>query len=305
MGTPQFGANVLEELNRLHEVVLVITQPDKLVGRKREIQFSPVKELALKYNLPIFQPQNIRNEEAEVYKYDFDIIVTAAFGQFVGTRLLNYPKYKAINVHGSLLPKYRGGAPIQRAIINGEQETGITIMYMAKKMDAGDILSQAKLAISDEDTADTIFDRLSHLGAKQVLEVIDKLEKGDINPIKQDESLATYSYNLTKEDEKIDFSKSAKSINQQIRGLCSNPGAYFTIDDLIYKVYSSEVSNTTTSFEPGTIIEISKKSFTIACGDTSAITFYEIKPEGRNVMKVSEFLNGKGRNIIIKNRRVV
>lgn len=303
MGTPSFGAKVLESLLTKHEVVLVVTQPDKVVGRKKEIVFSPVKELALKHNLPVFQPLKISAEDEYIYQYDFDIIVTAAFGQFVGSKLLNYPKYKAINVHGSLLPKYRGGAPIQRAIINGDKETGITIMYMAKKMDAGDIIKQVSIPIEKKDTSDSLFAKLSELGAKMILEVLDNIE--NIIPIKQDESLVSYAYNLTKDDELIDFNKNANNIYNQIRGLCSNPGAYFTIDGIVYKVYQSIVSPLKHNTENGTIIEVTKNSFTIACGEATAITFIEIKPEGKNLMKVSEFLNGKGRNIIIKNRRVV
>lgn len=305
MGTPSFGATILESLLTKHEVVLVVTQPDKIVGRKKELQPSPVKEVALKYQLPIYQPYNIRLEDAPIYQYDFDIIVTAAFGQFVGSKLLNHPRYRAINVHGSLLPKYRGGAPIQRAIMNGETETGITIMYMEKKMDAGDILKQEKLVIADNDTSDILFDKLSKLGAKMILEVLDDIEHQRINPVKQDESQVSFAYNLTKDDEKIDFNNNARLIYNQIRGLCSNPGAYFTLDGLIYKVYQSTISDKKHSELAGTIIEVTKNSFTVACGENTALTFTEIKPEGKNIIKVSEYLNGKGKNIILKNRRVV
>lgn len=301
MGTPQFGATILEKLLTKHEVVLVVTQPDKKVGRKQIIEFSPVKKVALEKGLEVFQPINIRKEEDYILSFDFDIIVTAAYGQIVGTRLLEYPRYKAINVHGSLLPKYRGGAPIQRAIMNGDTETGITIMYMAKKMDAGDMIAQKAIPILPEDNQDTMFIKLANLGAEMILPVLDDIEKGIVNPIKQDESKVTYAYNLTKEDEKIDFNKDATTIFNQIRGLSSEPGAYFTIDNNIYKVYSSEVSSL--QGKPGTIVDVTKTSFTIACGKDS-ITFTEIKPQGKNLMKVRDYLNGKGRSIIVLNRRV-
>ncbi len=305
MGTPEFGATILEKILEKHEVVLVVTQPDKMVGRKREIIFSPVKEVALKYNLNLIQPVKIKESEEEILKYDFDIIVTAAFGQFVGSRLLNHPKYKAINVHGSLLPMYRGGAPIQRSIINGESKTGITIMYMAKKMDAGDILMQKELVIDTEDTSDSLFKKMASLGASMINNCLEKIENGNITSIKQDENKATYAYNLTKEDELIDFTKTAKEVFNQIRGLSSNPGAYFTLDGIVYKMYSSIISNIVHNQEPGVIIEVTKSTFTVSCGNNSSITFDEIKPEGKNIMKVKEFLNGKGKNIIILNRRVI
>lgn len=305
MGTPEFGATILNSLLTKHEVVLVVTQPDKMVGRKKEIVFSPVKKLALEKGIDILQPVKIKDCEEEIMKYDFDIIVTAAFGQFVSTRLINYPKHKAINVHGSLLPKYRGGAPIQRAIINGEKETGITIMYMAKKMDAGDMLSKGIVPIEDSDNSDSLFTKLANLGSKLILEVLDDIEKGNVNPIPQNEEEATYAYNLTKEDELIDFNLDARSIFNKIRGLSTNPGAYFVLEGEVYKVYSSRVSDLHSNELPGTIIDVTKKDFTIACANNSAITFDEIKPEGKNLMKVSDFLNGRGKNIIIKNRRVL
>ena len=169
MGTPEFGATILSELVKQHNVVLVVTQPDKIVGRKREIEFSAVKKKAIELNIPVFQPINIRKEYQYIIdNYDFDMIVTAAYGQIIGTKLLFHPKYKSINVHGSLLPKHRGGAPIQRSIINGDDETGITIMYMAKGMDSGDILAQESLKIELSDNSDSLFIKLAELGAKMI-----------------------------------------------------------------------------------------------------------------------------------------
>lgn len=303
MGTPEFGATILKKLLTKHEIVLVVTQPDKKVGRKQIIEYSPVKKVALEHGLKIFQPQSIRKEEQYILNFDFDIIVTAAYGQIVGTRLLQYPRYKAINVHASLLPKYRGGAPVQRAIMNGEKETGITMMYMAKKMDAGDIITQKSIPITPEDNADTMFEKLANLGAEMILPALEMIESGTVNPQKQDETKVTYAYNLTKEDEKIDFNNDALNIYNQIRGLATNPGAYFTIDNDIFKVYHSTFSSLNSEREPGTIIEVTKDFFTIACGKGS-ITFTEIKPQGKNLMKVKDYLNGKGKQVIVKNRRV-
>ena len=304
MGTPDFGAVILKGLLKEHEIVLVVTQPDKLVGRKQQVEFSPVKQIALKYDLNLFQPNSIKKEYKEILKYDFDLIVTAAFGQIINKELLEYPRYKAINVHGSLLPKYRGGAPIQRSIINGEEYTGITIMYMASKMDAGDIIEQVKLPIEDNDNSDTMFDKLAILGRNLVLKVINDLESGCVLAVPQDELLVTYAPNLTKADELIDFSKPAREVYNHIRGLASNPGAYFKIKDITFKVYSSAVAHEMHEAEIGEIIEVEKSSFTVQCGKFTAITFTEIKPEGRNLMTVKDYLNGKGKEVILKGEMI-
>ncbi|MBQ7276726.1 MAG: methionyl-tRNA formyltransferase [Bacilli bacterium] len=297
MGTPRFGAMILEELVKKYEVVLVVTQPDKLVGRKQIITYSEVKKKALELGIPVFQPVKIRLEYKEILKYDFDLIVTAAFGQIINMELINYPKYKAINVHGSLLPRGRGGAPIQRSIMNGDEKTGITIMYMAKGMDSGDIISQQELEIGNEDNCDILFEKMGKLGQEMIIPAIESIIDGSIKSYPQDESKVTYSYNLTKEDEQIDFNRSAKLVNCQIRALASEPGAFFTIDGIKYKVYSSNVLDKNTSFEAGTISDITKKNIEFACGDGKVIEIREIKKEGKNLMKVSEFLNGAGRSL--------
>ena len=305
MGTPKFGATILEELVKVHEVVLVVTQPDKLVGRKRQIEFSETKKKALELNIPVFQPTNIRKEyEYIINNFDFDLIVTAAYGQIVGTKLLNFPKYKAINVHGSLLPKYRGGAPIQRSIMNGDKETGITIMYMAKGMDSGDILRQEKLPILDEDNNDSLFEKLAVLGAKMINPTIDDLVNGKITPIKQNEEEVTYAYNISHEEELVDFNKTAREVFNQIRGLSLNPGAYFKVNDFIIKVYDSIYTDKKTNLDAGTICEVTKKTFSVACKNGTVIEFANIKPEGKGIMPVRDFMNGKGKNIIIKGVKV-
>lgn len=298
MGTPEFGATVLNSLINHHEVVLVVTQPDKLVGRKQVIEYSPVKKLALEHQIEVFQPNNIRKEFHKILEYDFDLIVTAAFGQILGKALLDYPRYGAINVHGSLLPKYRGGAPIQRAIMNGEEFTGISIIYMVPKMDAGDIIMQTKIPIEKTDNADSLFSKLAILGGNLVIKAIAALPKG-IKATPQDESQVSYAYNLTKDDERIDFSKPAIQVFNQIRGLATNPGGYFKIKDTVFKVYSSKIEDSFYDNQIGEIVNVGKDFFTVACGK-NGISFMEIKPEGKKLMTVKDFLNGKGKFVIEK-----
>lgn len=306
MGTPEFGATILSELVKQHNVVLVVTQPDKLVGRKREIEFSAVKKKALELDIPVYQPINIRQEYQYIIdNYEFDMIVTAAYGQIIGTKLLYYPKYKSINVHGSLLPKHRGGAPIQRSIINGDSETGITIMYMAKGMDSGDILAQESLKIELTDNSDSLFIKLADLGAKMIDPTIDKLVKNEITPIKQKEEEVTYSPNISHEEELLDFNQLTNiQVFNKIRGLSSNPGAYFKIDNFTIKVYESELVESKTNIESSIICDVAKDSFSISCLNGTILKFKSIKPEGKGIMNVKDFLNGKGRTLIIKGKKV-
>lgn len=306
MGTPEFGATILSELVKQHNVVLVVTQPDKLVGRKREIEFSAVKKKAIELDIPVYQPINIRQEYQYIIdNYEFDMIVTAAYGQIIGTKLLYYPKYKSINVHGSLLPKHRGGAPIQRSIINGDSETGITIMYMAKGMDSGDILAQESLKIELTDNSDSLFIKLADLGAKMINPTIDKLVKNEITPIKQKDEEVTYSPNISHEEELLDFNQLTNiQVFNKIRGLSSNPGAYFKIDNFTIKVYESELVESKTNVESSIICDVAKDSFSISCLNGTILKFKSIKPEGKGIMNVKDFLNGKGRTLIIKGKKV-
>lgn len=304
MGTPDFAVRILDEINKNFEVVLVVTQPDTYNYRKKKYEYSPVKSYALEHNLEIFQPESIKKEADYILGLDVDLIVTAAYGQFVPKKILDHPKYRAINVHGSILPKYRGGAPIQRAIINGDAETGITIMYMDRRMDAGDILRIEKIPILDEDTQDTMFEKLSILGSKMIVDVINDLRMGKIIPIPQDESKATYAYNLTKQDELIDFNNTARGVFNQIRGLNSNPGAYFILDGINIKVYNSKVVDKTTQEKPGIIIGVNKDSFEISCGGNTVIALTEVQMPGKKRMSARDFLNGNGRNLISINKEV-
>ena len=302
MGTPAFAVPILDKIREKHEVILVVTQPDVYNIKKKKFTHSEVKEYDLKNDLPLFQPEKIRVDYQKIIDLDVDLIVTAAYGQIVPEEVLNHPKYKAINVHGSILPKYRGGAPIQRAIINGDKETGITIMYMAKKMDAGDIIKISKIPILDTDNQDTVFSKLSILGSEMINDVISDIANNKVTPIKQNEEEVTFAYNLTKEDELINFHKTATEVFNQIRGLNSNPGGHFTLDGINIKVYNSKVSLKHTDFKEGTIVDINKDSFDVACKDGTVISILELKVPSKNKMFVRDFMNGQGKNMIVKGK---
>jgi len=297
MGTPEFASYILEGLiSAGYNIVGVVSQPDKEVGRKRVLTPSPVKEMALKYNLPVLTPTRIRKEFEPVLELKPDLIISSAYGQIIPSEILNYPKYKCINTHGSLLPKYRGGAPIQRAIINGETQTGITIMYMNEKMDEGDILFQRKLPIDIEDTNSSLFLKLSKLSLEMLLEFLPKLFKGDINPIAQDHSQATYSPNLDKDIEHIFFSDETLKVYNHIRGLLDNPGCFFMIKDKKYKIEKVGFG-LCNNVDTNTFIGIENDYLRIDCLD-GFIKIYTIKPEGKNGMDAKSFFNGVGRSLI-------
>ncbi len=304
MGTPEFAVPILSKICEEHEVILVVTQPDYYNIKKKRYEFSPVKKWAIENGLEVFQPEKIKNDCQKILDLDVDLIVTAAYGQIISTKVLNHPKYKSINVHGSLLPKYRGGAPIQRSIINGDDKTGITIMYMAKKMDAGDIICQKELPILDSDTQDTMFKKLSILGSEMILGVIMMLENNMVNPIKQDEDKVSFAYNLNKEDEFVTFDKPARDVFNQIRGLNSNPGGYFIMDGQNVKVYSSKVADYKHDKEVGLIIKVNKDSFDVSCASNTVISITEIKIPSKNKMFVRDFLNGQGKNILTINKKL-
>lgn len=292
MGTPDFSVPILEALINKYEVIGVVTQPDKKVGRKQEIVASPVKECALRHHISVFQPTKIRTEYEDIVALNPDLIVTAAYGQIVGMKLLNAPKYRSINVHASLLPKYRGGAPIHEAIKQGEAETGVTIMYMEKGMDSGDILAQRKIPIEESDTSGTMFNKLSILGRDLLMEVIPDLIDGKITPIKQDESQVTFAYNITKEEEKLDFTKSSRQIFNHIRAYNPFPTAYMELGDEIIKVYDSKVSDEVHNTKPGEILKTTKHGFLVACGEGTTLEILEVQPSGKRRMKASDYANG-------------
>ena len=291
MGTPDFGATVLESLIQKHEVVLVVTQPDSFQGRKKILTKNPVKLVAEKYGIEVFQPEKIKDDYKPIIDKNPDLIVTAAFGQFIPSAVINQPKYKAINVHGSLLPKYRGGAPIQRSIINGDSETGITIMYMAHKMDAGDIIAQRSIKILDEDNSETLFAKLAVLGARLLEEVLVDLEKGNLHPIPQNEDEVTFALNIHHEEQFIDWNKSAKDIHNLIRGLAPNPSALTSYDGIIFKIFKSKIVSLSEDATPRTII-INKKNLLVKTKD-DFISILEIQQSGKNKMDIQSFLNGQ------------
>lgn len=304
MGTPQFARTVLEYIYPKHEVVLIVSQPDAAKNRKGEWIYSPVKEFALAHNIPLLQPQKVKEVVPSILEQNADIIVTAAFGQILPKILLEHFRYKSVNVHGSLLPKYRGGAPIQRAIMNGETETGISIMYMKMKMDSGDILKQEKILIMPEDNQDSIFVKLADLGGRMLLETLEELENQTVEAVPQEETEVTYAYNLTKEDEKIDFTLSADVIVNQVRGLCSNPGAYTTLDDSVLKIFKAKKIDMETSYDAGSIIGWSKNEIFVSCNSLEVVAIQELQLAGKKRMKAIEFINGFGRSVLKTGKRL-
>ena len=302
MGTPQFSVPILEALvAQAYDVVAVVTQPDRPVGRKRVITPTPVKEAAIRLGLPVFQPEKISGspEMAEIMALEADIIVTAAFGQFLPEALLKAPKKGAINVHASLLPKYRGGAPVHFAIMAGEKETGVTIMEMIKKMDAGGIYAQKSLPITKKDDVGIMFDKLSLLGRDLLLETLPKILSGELQPVPQEEQLATFSPNITREQEVIDWQQTAEMIDCQVRGMRPWPIAYTTYQGDRWKILAVTPLEETTTHAPGTIIERDKKTLKIACGDGTVLSIETLQPAGKGLLGIDEFLNGSGQKVAV------
>ena len=297
LGTPEFASNILEGLIKTkYNIVGVVSQPDKEIGRKKVLTPSPVKTIALKYNIPVLTPKKIRIEYDEILAFEPDLIITSAYGQIIPSALLNYPKYKCINTHGSLLPKYRGGAPIQRAIINGETKTGITIMYMDEKMDEGDILWQKEIDIDIKDTSTSLFKKMSDLSLEMLLEDIPKIFNGEVNPISQKNDDATYAPNLDKTIEHVYFNRDVLDVYNHIRGLLDNPGAYIVMKDKKYKL--ENVFYELTDFvNPNKYIGLEKDYLRFDCLN-GYIKVFSIKPEGKNSMDAKSFYNGIGRNLV-------
>ena len=291
MGTPEFSVPVLEMLDENTNVVLVVTQPDKEVGRHHEIKFSPVKEYAVNHNIEVYQPIKIRNDFEYILSKNPDVIITCAYGQIIPNELLETPKYKAINVHASLLPKLRGGSPLHRAIINGYKETGITIMFMAPGMDDGDIITQKSILIEDTDNVGIIHDKLSILGRDLLLETLPNIFSGNITRTKQNPDEVTFAYNIKSEEEKIDFNKTALEVYNQVRGMYPFPVAYTILDDQIIKVCESKMGDIKEG-KPGQIVKIYKNGIGVMCKDKE-IVLTKIKPSGKKEMNVQDYLNGK------------
>ncbi|MGN0132708.1 MAG: methionyl-tRNA formyltransferase [Lachnospiraceae bacterium] len=294
MGTPDFAVGPLEAIIQAgHEVTAVVTQPDKPKGRGKEMAASPVKVCALKYNIPVLTPVKIKAEEAveKLREYPADIFVVAAFGQILSEEILQMPKYGCINIHASLLPEYRGAAPIQWSIIDGKKETGITIMQMDRGLDTGDILFQKKVPITPEDTGESLFDKLARTGSEFITEALLKIEKGDVHPVKQDDEKSSYAKMLTKAVGKIDWNKSAVEIERLVRGLNSWPSAYTEYKGKQLKIWKAEVMPAMEG-APGTIAKVTKDQVIVCTGD-GALALEEIQLEGKKRMRTKEFLLGR------------
>lgn len=290
MGTPDFAVPILETLIKTTNVVLVVTQPDAYVGRKKVLSASPVKNKAQEYHIPVFQPEKIRTNFEEIKQSEPDLIVTCAYGQIIPKDLLEIPPLGCINIHASILPKYRGGAPIHHAIINGEKETGITIMYMNEKMDEGDIIKIAKIPITPEDNVETLHDKLSTLGATLLKETLPSILNGTNERIKQKEEEATYAPTIKREDEHLDFNQPALTIHNHVRGLNSWPLANFILDNEEIKVIEGYIGEDTTT-SPGTITKLKKDAIGISTLD-KIYYITKLKPSGKKAMNVKDYLNG-------------
>lgn len=297
MGTPVFACSILQTLiDHDYDVVGVVSQPDKKVGRKQILTPTPVKELAEKYHIPVFQPTKISKDYDQVLAWKPDLIVTCAYGQMIPVSLLEAPTYGSLNVHASLLPKLRGGAPIHKAIIYGEKETGVSIMRMVKQMDAGAYMLQEKVKISDEDTAGSLHDKLMEAGSKAIIEAIPLLVSGKAKFIEQDEQEATFAYNITKDEERIDFTKDYYDVYNQIRGLIPWPVANMEYNGNIYKIHGIKLTKLKTQLKPGTLFIRDKKLYLACLNGVLEIT--EIQKAGKKKMSAQDFISGNRGDLI-------
>ena len=294
MGTPDFSVGTLEALVEAgHEVVLAVTQPDKPKGRGKEMQFTPVKECAMKYNIPVYQPRRVREAECieELRKYEADIMVVVAFGQILPKEILEMTKYGCVNVHASLLPKYRGAAPIQWSIIDGEEVTGVTTMQMNEGLDTGDMLLKVEIPIEEKETGGSLHDKLAEAGAKLCVETLKGLEAGNITPIPQGETTTSYAKMLDKQLGNIDWSKSGVEIERLIRGLSPWPSAYTNWNDKVMKIWDAECVPVNNDATPGEIVEVKKDSFLVQTG-SGALEVHELQIPGKKRMDAGAFLRG-------------
>lgn len=293
MGTPDFSVPALENIEKKYEVVAVVTQQDRPKGRGHKMQYTPVKEKAIELEIPVYQPKRVKDPEfVDILKtLKPDVIVVIAFGQILSKEILELPKYGCINVHASLLPKYRGAAPIQWAVINGDKKSGVTTMYMAEGLDTGDIIDTSEIVLDEKETGGSLFDKLADLGGKLILNTLDKLETGTATRTRQDDARSTYAGKITKELGKIDFTKSAAEIERLIRGLNPWPSAFTYMDDKMLKIWNADVLEETVEEDPGTITEVNKKFIKVATGE-GYLLLKEIQLEGKKRMNVTSFLNG-------------
>ncbi|EMR07567.1 Methionyl-tRNA formyltransferase [Bhargavaea cecembensis DSE10] len=300
MGTPDFSVPILRMLHEEgYDLLAAVTQPDRPVGRKRVLTPPPVKEEALRLGLPVIQPGKLRGsaELDEILSLEPDLIVTAAFGQILPKELLDAPPLGCLNVHASLLPEYRGGAPIHQAIIDGREETGVTIMYMAEKLDAGDIISQVRVPIGENDNTGELFERLSEAGTRLLKETLPAVIAGKNDRITQDHEKATFAGNIKREQERIDWAKPGSAVHNQIRGLSPWPVAYTELDGKTVKIWRSEKAAGKSGTSPGEIISTDDGTITVQAGDGTAVRILELQPSGKKRMETRGYLNGAGSHI--------
>lgn len=294
MGTPSFAVPILEGLIEHYQVVMVVCQPDKKKDRKGNVVLPDTKKIALEYGIPVFQPQRIQEDYHSILEVKPDIIITCAYGQIIPKEVIQFPKYGCINVHGSLLPELRGGAPIHWAIIRGFQETGITIMAMSEQMDAGDIIKQASLKIEEDDILDSLYQKMSYLGRDLLLVTLPSIIQGTCDYVSQDETKVTFGYNISKSDEKISFENSCTQIRNLVRGLNSVPGAYCFLEHKRMKVYEVEILKNQDCFkrgEYGEIVAVDKDGMIVCCLD-GFVKIKDIALEGKKRCKVQDYFHG-------------
>lgn len=294
MGTPDFSVATLEEIIKAgHEVVLVVSQPDKAVGRSKALKATPVKECALAHGIEVYQPRRVKEQECIEYLagYQPDIIIVEAFGQIIPKAILDMPKYGCVNVHASLLPKYRGAAPIQWAVINGDAVTGVTTMRMAEGIDTGDMILKEEVALREDETGGSLFDRLSVVGAKLCVKTMEAIENGTARYTPQDDTAATHTGKIGKKMGIIDWTKSAESIESLIRGLDPWPSAYTHLEEKTLKIWKAKVYSGEKKAEPGCILKAEKNTLLVQCGD-GILSLREVQLEGKKRMSADAFLNG-------------
>ena len=297
MGSPSFSVSVLEELNKNVNVVGVVTAPDAYVGRKKVLTMCPVKEKAISLGLKVYSPIKLRSDYEFIKELNPDMIITCAYGQILSEEILNIPKLGCFNLHGSLLPKYRGGAPIHYALLNGDEKTGITLMYMDKGMDSGDMIAKEEIKIEENDNIESLTNKLSIIASKMIIKYLPSLIDGTNNRKKQDSSKVTFSPIITRKDEHLDFNVTAREIFNKYRMLSPNPLPNIKIDDIEYKIAECKIVDA--SGKVSTVVSKDKNSFTIMAKD-KGIMVSKIKPIGKNIMNVRDFFNGYHEEIIGK-----
>lgn len=297
MGSPLFSVPVLEELNKVVNVVAVVSAPDALVGRKKVLTMCPVKARATELSIPVYSPVCLRKDFDFIKELNPDMIITCAYGQILSEDILSIPRFGCFNLHGSLLPKYRGGAPIHYALINGDKETGITLMYMDKGMDSGDIIEKESISIMDDDNIESLANKLSLLASNMIIKNLPSLINQTNRREKQDEDMVTFSPVITRNDEHLNFNDSAVNVFNYYRALSPSPLPNFILDGIEYKIAECRVVSAVG--KPSTIVEVNKDSIVIMCRD-NGIKITKIKPTGKNIMMVRDFLNGYHKDLLNK-----